>query len=119
MNYEFTPDEIADFEAAMPQVEINPKQPNSEIKRLEAPTDAALPVLFQAEQYDSQAYNDSTDLNWETFNFGLDWMDDQVVEMYRQRAKVAAAKGRNEYFKTVVEEGLKGPGKPQDSQQVQ
>ena len=115
INYEFTPEEIASFEAN----EFVPPEPQTKaiVTRLDSPGDAELPVLFQAEIFDAEAYDTSTENNWANLDFGLDFLEDQIVENFRQRGKVTAAKARNAFSNALVENSLvTKPEKPQDQQ---
>jgi hypothetical protein len=82
------------------QRNLNSDRPPSnkgDMVRLTPPTAAELPAMFQAEQFDTSAIDDIAVQNWETLDLGFDQLETQLVEQFRRRGKVTAAKARAAY----------------------
>lgn len=81
---------------------------NGDMVKLKPPRAAQLPTMFQADQFDTSAVDDITLQNWDTLDAGFDQLEAQLVEQFRRRGQVTAAKARAAYS----EELSAGLGKP-------
>lgn len=114
MAYEFTAEEIEAFERQERLRFAEPEASAPVVRRLEAPDAASLPVLFQAETVDAAALEQVTEQNWANIALGLDVIEAQLVEQFRQRARATVAKAKQAYSAEMTQALAGGPpGKSQ------
>lgn len=114
IDYELKPEDFEQMEQEVHQNNSNePKSSrNPETVKVESPDAAEIPVLYTPRIMDVGAVDNVTALNWDTLERGFDMLEDRLVEQFRQRGKVAAAKARAAYSKEIAD-GLKS-GKQED-----